>query len=291
MTGPALPIQNYDFRFRVGAAIADQVAQHLFSLAPIPLSALGPFANSPGIYQLFLDGASVYIGQTVETVLNRVGGSHRAKIRGKKDANGQLLTDLRVTVRFVLIEDLTVIQISEDALIETMTRFALLTNAGASAVPVGSAAAAAAAVVAAGGALPALGSINLTAWNGSGFGSNVPGYNRRLQKPAKWALKYPADLTFLVEAGDAQPITPEALANQIAAGAPVWFGIPSREPDNMLPAFRVDHPFALPIPRAQLPYDQWLLVLEQGAHGVPRVLAPGWKVDRTHRQVHYVVNK
>jgi hypothetical protein len=176
---------RYVFRFEFGPAILAQVLEKISSL---PITALTevvaePNAVYPGFYQLFRKGESVYVGRTIRPIGQRL-GEHSRKLRGRVP-----LTEMGA--RFLFVEDLSLVGLSEDAMIAYFH-------------PLG-----------------------LDQWGKMGFGSKATGFNRAGQE-SDWHDSFPADLTLPIVAGHAQPKTFRQLVASIARGAPLVLSIPKQ---------------------------------------------------------------
>lgn len=173
---------RYVFRFEFGPAILAQVREKISDLPLTPLDDItlerAPF---PGFYQLFRNGGSVYVGRTIRPIAQRL-TEHARKLRGRVR-----LTEM--TVRYLFVEDLSLVGLSEDAMI---TYFH----------PLG-----------------------LDAWGKMGFGSKAPGYGRARQQ-SEWHEANPPDLSFPVIAGNARALTLRQLISSVAQGAPVVLSVP-----------------------------------------------------------------
>lgn len=168
---------RFVFRFEFGPAVLAQVRERLEALDVVALAAVRP-VNAPhaGFYQLFQGDRSVYVGRTRRTVGIRL-GEHARKLRGRVPLDDMFC-------RYVFVEDLSLVALSEDALIDYFQ-------------PLG-----------------------LDEWGSMGFGSKVTGYNRGLQE-SEWHERHPADLEFPVTAGRRTPMTLRQLISQVNRGAPM----------------------------------------------------------------------
>lgn len=173
---------NKVFRFEFGPAILAQVLEKIDKLDPIPLqdvsSAVAPY---PGFYQLFRNRDSVYVGRTIRPVATRL-GEHRKKLRGRVPLS-------EMYARFLFVEDLSLVGLSEDAMIAYFH-------------PLG-----------------------LDPWGKMGFGSKPAGFGRAKQE-SNWHAVYPPDTEIEVEAGHPRPRTLIQLIRLIAKGAPVVLAVP-----------------------------------------------------------------
>jgi hypothetical protein len=174
---------RYVFRFEFGPAILAQVLEKISSL---PISLLTDVAKEsaavyPGFYQLFRKSESVYVGRTIRPVGQRL-GEHARKLRGRVP-----LTEMGA--RFLFVEDLSLVGLSEDAMIAYFH-------------PLG-----------------------LDPWGKMGFGSKATGFGRAGQESG-WHDAFHADLSIAVQAGHAQPRTLRQLVASIAKGAPLVLSIP-----------------------------------------------------------------
>lgn len=174
---------RYVFRFEFGPAILAQVLEKISSL---PISLLTDVAKEsaavyPGFYQLFRSGKSVYVGRTIRPVGQRL-GEHARKLRGRVPLS-------EMGARFLFVEDLSLVGLSEDAMIAYFH-------------PLG-----------------------LDPWGKMGFGSKATGFGRAGQE-SDWHDAFHADLSIMVQAGHAQPRTLRQLVVSIAKGAPLVLSIP-----------------------------------------------------------------
>lgn len=179
------------FRFEFGPAVLAQVLEKLEALPTIPLRDVDALnAPYPGFYQLFWrDGGeglerSVYVGKTTRPLYQRL-QEHRRKLQGRIPIDD-------MGVRFVFVEDLSLVGISEDTLIAYF------------------------------------GPLGLDDWGASGFGSKVTGAGRSGQTSA-WSERFPPDLTFPVRAGDVLAVPLEQHLRTIQRGAPLTLSIPRRD--------------------------------------------------------------
>lgn len=76
-----------DFILSITQAMRTQLMEAILQLEPVPLTKerLEPIQRRPGIYQLFLDGKSVYIGKADSNLTDRL-AIHRRKFSGRYDA-------------------------------------------------------------------------------------------------------------------------------------------------------------------------------------------------------------
>lgn len=224
--------EPFAFRFELGPAILQQLLSKLRSLEPQPLEdALD--ARHPGFYQLFLDGKPVYIGKTSRTIGERL-REHARKLRGRIELG-------RMTCRFAYVEDPSLVDLSEGALI----RF-----------------------------FDALGA---TEWNHSGFGSKVTGYGRTGQDTSSWGALYPPDLDWPVGLGSERPLTLRQIIGRLNRGAPITFSLPRR----FRSAFDEAHPEPILLPPATRPFSEWAAWIEERLAPGWRVrrTRTGWYVE------------
>lgn len=176
---------RYVFRFEFGPAILAQVLEKIDNLpiAPLENVAVEAAAAYPGFYQLFRLGKSVYVGRTIRPVGQRL-GEHARKLRGR-------IPLAEMGARFLFVEDLSLVGLSEDAMIAYLH-------------PLG-----------------------LDPWGKMGFGSKVTGFGRAGQESG-WHDEFPADLTMPVSAGHVKPRTLRQLIGSIAKSAPMVLSIPKR---------------------------------------------------------------
>lgn len=174
---------RYVFRFEFGPAILAQVLEKIENLPIMPLLdvAKESAAVYPGFYQLFRNNESVYVGRTIRPVGQRL-GEHARKLRGRVPLS-------EMGARFLFVEDLSLVGLSEDAMIAYFH-------------PLG-----------------------LDPWGKMGFGSKATGFGRAGQE-SDWHEAFHADLGLMVMAGHAQPKTLRQLIVSIAKGAPLVFSIP-----------------------------------------------------------------
>lgn len=178
--------QRYVFRFEFGPAILAQVLEKISSL---PISSLTDVATEsaaiyPGFYQLFRKGESVYVGRTIRPVGQRL-GEHSRKLRGRVPL-------AEMGARFLFVEDLSLVGLSEDAMIAYFH-------------PLG-----------------------LDSWGKMGFGSKATGFGRAGQESG-WHDAFPADLMIPIVAGHVQPKTLRQLVASVAKGAPLVLSIPRQQ--------------------------------------------------------------
>lgn len=198
------------FRFQFGPALLQQLHDRLDSVGAVPFPPGALVADYPGFYQLFYDDKPVYIGKTSRTVAARL-EEHRATLL-------RLGIELsRIKLRFVFVEDRSLVDISEQSLI----RF-----------------------------FDAKGE---AAWNGTGFGSKVSGFGRGAQKMSRFRELFPPNFQRAIEAGSATPLKLEELIRQLDQRGPIYFKIPRL----YLKRFRKDFGSAHTIPPATLPYTEW----------------------------------
>lgn len=171
------------FRFEFGPAILAQVLEKIQSLPIQPLMdvAKESAAVYPGFYQLFRSNESVYVGRTIRPVGQRL-GEHSRKLRGRVPLS-------EMGARFLFVEDLSLVGLSEDAMIAYFH-------------PLG-----------------------LDPWGKMGFGSKATGFGRAGQE-SDWHEAFHADLNLAVQAGHAQPKSLRQLVASIAKGAPLVLSIP-----------------------------------------------------------------
>lgn len=183
-------------------------------------------AKHPGFYQILLDGEAKYIGRTARTIRVRL-REHTKKLRGRIKLE-------RVTCKYAFVEDPSLVDVSENALINYFTEH------------------------------------GLADWNASGFGSKVTGYGRGRQAVSDWAAEYPPDLDWPIPIEfTEQSMDLHTLIRRINAQAPITFSIPRKHRKE----FRSDHSDPIEISRNELPFREWVSLIE-GA------LTEGWTVDR-----------
>jgi len=140
--------ENQVFRFEVGPAILEQVRRTLDRMPIGSLVESVNLAKHPGFYQLFLDGKPVYIGKTSRSIGVRL-GEHVKKISSRIEIT-------RMTCRYAYVEDPSLVDVAEGALINFFEKEAI--------------------------------------WNTSGFGSKVTGAGRSGQARSDWDEQFPANL-------------------------------------------------------------------------------------------------
>jgi hypothetical protein len=174
---------RYVFRFEFGPAILAQVLEKIENLPILPLTdvAKETAAVYPGFYQLFRNNESVYVGRTIRPVGQRL-GEHARKLRGRVPLS-------QMGARFLFVEDLSLVGLSEDAMIAYFH-------------PLG-----------------------LDPWGKMGFGSKATGFGRAGQE-SDWHEAFHADLVLMVQAGHVQSKTLRQLIASIARGAPLVLSIP-----------------------------------------------------------------
>jgi hypothetical protein len=173
--------ERYVFRFEFGPAILAQVLEKIRVLPLIPLLEIKmEHAPYPGFYQLFHNEESVYVGRSLRPVAARL-AEHARKLRGRVPLN-------EVAARYLFVEDLSLVGLSEDAMISYFQ-------------PLG-----------------------LDEW-AMGFGSKATGHGRAKQKSA-WHVANPPDLAFALTAGSPEPRTLRQLVRAVAKGSPVTLSIP-----------------------------------------------------------------
>ena len=217
--GAVIPIRNPDdepfvFRFEVGPAILVQLLEKLRQLEGRPLADCLA-ASYPGFYQLFLDGRPVYIGKTSRPIGVRL-GEHIKTIRGR-------IPHHRVGCRFAYVEDPSLVDMAEQALIRFFESF------------------------------------GEADWNRSGFGSKTTGYGRAGTRGANWDTDFPPDFGWPVEAGSVRPMTLAQLIRMINCNAPITFTIPTK----LYGAFSAAHATSLNVVGATLPFRQWATFIER----------------------------
>jgi len=172
------------FRFEFGPAILAQVIEQLDQLPQRPLTSEAlQDADYAGFYQLFRNGISVYVGRTIRPVRQRL-LEHIKKLRGR------IALD-EMTCKFVFVEDLTLVGLSEDSLINYFHPR------------------------------------HLDDWGTGGFGSKATGHGRAGQT-SRWHEANPADLRIAVTAGGAKVTTLLRLIRQVGSNAPVVLSIPAK---------------------------------------------------------------
>jgi hypothetical protein len=170
------------FRFEFGPAILAQVLEKIHDLPQLPLAGIKRGnAPYPGFYQLFRNGESVYVGRAMRPVGARL-AEHARKLRGR-------IPLAEMTAHFLFVEDLSLVGLSEDAMIAYFH-------------PLG-----------------------LDAWGKMGFGSKATGYGRAGQQ-SEWHTANPPNLTLPIRAGNARPRTLRQLVRTIASGGPLVLSIP-----------------------------------------------------------------
>jgi len=172
------------FRFALGPAILAQVLEELLKVDLQELGGSHSHAKWPGFYQLLLkkggDPKPVYVGRTIRPIRARL-QEHKKRLRGRIRLD-------EVLVRYVFVEDLSLVGMSEDNLIAFFQPK------------------------------------KMDEWGTSGFGSKATGANRGMQA-SKWDVEYPPNLTLDVEAGSAAPQSLRKHIMSIASGAPITFSM------------------------------------------------------------------
>jgi hypothetical protein len=175
---------NLVFRFEFGPAILAQVLEKISALPQVALEGVTVrSAAYPGFYQLFQNGESKYIGRTIRPVGARL-REHVRKLRGR-------IPLAAMTCRYLFVEDLSLVGLSEDSLIAYFH-------------PLG-----------------------LDEWGKMGFGSKATGHGRAGQT-SEWHAANPPDLNWLVTAGGVTPRTLRQLILEIARAAPLVISIPTK---------------------------------------------------------------
>ena len=197
---------RYVFRFEFGPAILAQVLEKMENLPILPLTNVTKESAAifPGFYQLFRNDESVYVGRTIRPVGQRL-GEHARKLRGRVPLS-------EMGARFLFVEDLSLVGLSEDAMIAYFH-------------PLG-----------------------LDPWGKMGFGSKATGFGRAGQE-SDWHEAFHSDLGLVVQAGHAQPKTLRQLVASIAKGAPLVLSIPRQlvvQFDKDHPALFVMYPHERP---------------------------------------------
>jgi hypothetical protein len=171
------------FRFEFGPAILAQVREQLDILSIIPVdSDEAKGARYPGFYQLLSNEESKYIGRTIRPIGQRL-REHIKKLRGRIPLE-------EIGCRFLYVEDLSLVGLSEDSLIAFFH-------------PKG-----------------------LDEWGKQGFGSKVTGHGRADQASA-WHEAHPPDLTWPITiTGRSRSLLQHV--TEIAKQAPITISIPRR---------------------------------------------------------------
>src|SRR5690625_2955813 len=207
--------EPYVFRFELGPAILQQLLVKLESLAAQPLTDAVVKARHPGFYQLILDGKPVYIGKTSRTISARL-KEHLNKLRGR-------IVPERMMCRFAYVEDPSLVDISEGALIRFFDQ------------------------------------LDAAEWNHTGFGSKVTGYRRGQQRRSIWATEFPPDLKWPVTAGGSSEVKLSRIITSIAGQAPITLSIPR----DFKAEFDPDHPAPLNLPKGTRPVQEWIVWVEE----------------------------
>ena len=205
---------RYVFRFEFGPAILAQVLEKITNIPPKPLCEVTPVnAPYPGFYQLFRNDQSVYIGRTIRPVGQRL-DEHKRKLRGRVPLS-------EMTARYLFVEDLSLVGLSEDAMIAYFYP------------------------------------LELDPWGKMGFGSKATGFGRAGQE-SDWHAANPADLAFPVLVGHPHPQTLRQLIKRVAQGAPLVLSIPRKltaafDADHA--SIVIDRPLQ------ELPFDAWIAII------------------------------
>lgn len=214
-TGTVTPIRDvpdlFVFRFELGPAILAQLLEKLRQIPLVPIRrALD--AKYPGFYHIYYKGEPKYIGRSTRPIRARL-REHVNKLSGRK---GLSLDD--VAVKYAFVEDPSLVDVSEHALIEYFSEH------------------------------------GLADWNKSGYGGKATGYGRGRQKRSKWAEEFPPDLALPITAGSDEAVSLFGLVYQVASSAPVTFSIPN----EFRAAFSTDHPEPVEVPEQTLPFEEWV---------------------------------
>lgn len=198
------------FRFELGPAILAQLLETLRRAPLRPIRDALKEARHPGFYQIFLDGDPKYVGKTSRSIRARL-REHVSKLRGRVELE-------RVGAKFAFVEDPSLVDVSENALIDYF------------------------------------GEHGLAEWNATGFGSKVTGYRRGKQIASQWAQKYPANLDWPITAGRAESISLYDLIKQIASASPITFSLPK----SQRPQFRKDHQEPIAVAEGERGFQEWV---------------------------------
>jgi|GEM_PF-443227 len=182
--------ENQVFRFEVGPAILEQVRRTLERMPIRSLAESVRLAKHPGFYQLFLDGKPVYIGKTSRPIGTRL-GEHTKKISSRIDIS-------RMTCRYAYVEDPSLVDVAEGALIKFFEKEA--------------------------------------SWNTSGFGSKVTGSGRSGQALSFWDQQFPADLDKNIPVAIPAGTTLKQFIQIVARNAPFTLSVPKGHVEQFLEA-------------------------------------------------------
>jgi hypothetical protein len=153
-----------DFKLSITKALADQLAERLWPLCPIPLTedAVDDLDPRPGVYLLYHEGHRVYVGKAQRKLSTRL-RRHWRKVRGREN----LRPDDVTFVGLYVDEDL------DAAAPEKLLIRRYKAEGGSDGVP----------------------------WNLNGFGNNDPGKQRDLSAvPVNhFDARYPADLEWALD--------------------------------------------------------------------------------------------
>lgn len=183
------------FQLSITRALRDQLMEHFEDLQPVSLSErfiseLGP---GGGVYQLFCEGALVYVGKSDYDLADRL-RTHRKKLASRWAAGRThaLIKDITFKCLYVK-EDLSAVA-PENALINSLREGSRSKGAGA------------------------------VVWNVNGFGSKDPGKERDTTKYENWHfdIKYPIMLGGSIDL-DASHLSPAALAKSLKKIVPYNF--------------------------------------------------------------------
>lgn len=181
-----------EFKLSITRAMADQLADKLAKLKPVPLSTgqLEKLRELPGVYELYLDGSRVYVGKSSKSLPDRL-GNHLRKL------SGRFGIDL-ATVGFICL------YVDEDLEAAAPEKLLIKKYRGGGGVP----------------------------WNTMGFGNKDPGRNRdhSLVKAAHFDARYPIDLDRVVTDLYPGSGTVETFVNQVKGGLPYNLRFETKKP-------------------------------------------------------------
>lgn len=235
--GAIRPIRDVDdrfvFRFEIGPAILAQLREKLERIPLVSISdALD--AKYAGFYQIFVAGEPKYIGKTARPI------GQRLREHARKLAKRRGIDFATVTCRYAFVEDPSLVDVAEGALIEFF------------------------------------GAQGLAEWNTSGFGSKVTGHGRGAQAASEWAQSYPPDLDAVVEIEGPEVMSLFDLVRQVKSGAPITLSVPRK----FVERFAEDHPMPIVPKTRKLPFAKWVAVIEEYLHAdwMVRREAESWYV-------------
>ncbi len=212
--------EEFIFRFEMGPAILAQLLEKLAQVPLVPLLECQD-AKYPGFYHIHYRGKPTYVGRSSRPLRERL-REHVSKLSGRRDSElGQPLDLKDVTVKYVFVEDPSLVDVSESALISFFNEN------------------------------------DLAPWAGTGYGSKVAGAGRKGQAASDWEDLFPPDWDAPITAGGPEPVTLRQLVTQVKKQAPVGLFIPR----NHSKQFTTAHPSKVRVSRRSLPFREWIHVL------------------------------